>query len=66
MLLFFDIDGTIFDDQRRLPESVKPAMEKARSNGHRLIVNTGRTLCNMDRRLDDFPLDGWIMGCGTY
>ena len=33
MLLFFDIDGTIFDDQRRLPESVKPAMEKARSNG---------------------------------
>ena len=65
MLLFFDIDGTIFDDQRRLPESVKPAMEKARSNGHRLIVNTGRTLCNMDRRLDDFPLDGWIMGCGT-
>ena len=65
MLLFFDIDGTIFDDQRRLPESVKPAMEKARGNGHRLIVNTGRTLCNMDRRLDDFPLDGWIMGCGT-
>ena len=65
MLLFFDIDGTVFDDDRRLPASVKPAMEAARRNGHRIIMNTGRTLCNMDHRLDDFPLDGWIMGCGT-
>ena len=65
MLLFFDIDGTIFDDRRRLPESVKPAMEAAHRKGHRLVINTGRTLCNMDHRLDGFPLDGWIMGCGT-
>lgn len=65
MLLFFDIDGTIFDDERRLPASVKPAMEAARRNGHSLVINTGRTLCNLDRRLDSFPLDGWIMGCGT-
>ena len=65
MLLFFDIDGTIFDDQRQLPASVKPAMETARRKGHRIIINTGRTLCNLDHRLDDFPLDGWIMGCGT-
>ena len=65
MLLFFDIDGTIFDDRRRLPESVLPAMKAASRNGHRLIINTGRTLCNLERRLDDFPLDGWVMGCGT-
>jgi len=65
MLLFFDIDGTIFDDRRNLPESVRPAMEAARRNGHRLVINTGRTLCNKDHRLDGFPLDGWIMGCGT-
>ena len=65
MLLFFDIDGTLFDDSRKLPASVLPAMEKAHENGHLLFINTGRTLCNKDRRLDGFPLDGWIMGCGT-
>ena len=65
MLLFFDIDGTLFDDERRMPASVRPALEQARQNGHSLFVNTGRTLCNMDRRLDGFPFDGWIMGCGT-
>ena len=65
MLLFFDIDGTLFDDKRNMPASVRPALEQARRNGHYLFVNTGRTLCNMDRRLDGFPFDGWIMGCGT-
>ena len=65
MLLFFDIDGTIFDDRHQLPASVKPAMTAAHRNGHQLIINTGRTLCNLDHRLDDFPLDGWILGCGT-
>lgn len=65
MLLFFDIDGTLFDDKRNLPASVKPAMEAAHRKGHQLIINTGRTLCNLDHRLDNWPLDGWIMGCGT-
>ena len=65
MLLFFDVDRTIFDDRRHLPASVQPAMEAAHQNGHQLVINTGRTLCNMDHRLDNFPLDGWIMGCGT-
>ena len=29
-LLFFDIDGTLFDDQHRLPPSVLPAFRRAR------------------------------------
>ena len=65
MLLFFDIDGTLFDDRGELPASVLPALEQAHAGGHLLLINTGRTLCNKDHRLDGFPLDGWIMGCGT-
>lgn len=65
MMLFFDIDGTLFDSRHRLAPSVRPAMEAAHRNGHLLVINTGRTLCNMDHRLDGFPLDGWVMGCGT-
>ena len=64
-LLFFDIDGTLIDYRGVMPASVIPALTEAHENGHRLIINTGRTLCNMDRRLDSLPLDGWIMGCGT-
>ena len=64
-LLFFDIDGTLFDDQRRLPASVLPALRQARERGCLLFLNTGRTLCNMDSRLDALPLDGQVLGCGT-
>ena len=65
MLLFFDIDGTLIDHTHRLPASVPPALEAAHRSGHLLVVNTGRTLCNMDHRLDGLPIDGLIMGCGT-
>lgn len=64
-LLFFDIDGTLFDDSRRLPPSVLPALQKARDRGCRIFLNTGRTLCNLDPRLDTLPLDGMVLGCGT-
>ena len=40
MLLFFDIDGTLFDDRRNLPASVRPALEQAGRNGHSLFINT--------------------------
>ena len=65
MLMFFDIDGTLIDNTHRLPASVSPALDAARRNGHLLVINTGRTLCNMDHRLDGLPIDGFIMGCGT-
>ena len=65
MLLFFDVDGTLIADNHQLVPSVKPAMEKAKKNGHQLIINTGRTLCNIDHRLDGLPIDGWVLGCGT-
>ena len=38
MLLFFDIDGTLFDDSRKLPASVLPSLEEARRNGHLLFI----------------------------
>jgi hypothetical protein len=65
MLLFFDVDGTLIADNHQLVASVKPAMEMAKKNGHQIIINTGRTLCNIDHRLDELPTDGWILGCGT-
>ena len=64
-LLFFDIDGTLIDDEHRLPASVIPALEQAREKDCLIFLNTGRTLCNMDPRLKAVPLDGMILGCGT-
>lgn len=64
-LLFFDLDGTLFDDHGQLPASVPPALRAARERDCLLFLNTGRTLCNLDPRLKILPLDGVVMGCGA-
>ncbi len=65
-LLFFDIDGTLITEGPGLmPESTKLALEKARSNGHLLFINTGRTKASLPTKISDLNFDGYICGCGT-
>jgi len=67
-LLFFDIDGTLItlDDEHKMPESTKKALYKAKENGHKIFINTGRVKTAIDRHLLNFGFDGFICGCGTY
>lgn len=67
MLIFFDIDGTMIDEETKLvPESAVSAVLQARENGHVCVINTGRS-----KRLVDIcgdwlhAFDGFLMGCGT-
>ena len=65
-LLFFDIDGTLLDEKTfKLPGSVVRALNKARENDCLIFLNTGRTLCNLDKQMSELPLDGMSLGCGT-
>ena len=65
-LIFYDIDGTLIDQRtHRVPESALEAMQKAHEHGCMNLINSGRTLCNLDARLEGAPIDGWVLGCGT-
>jgi hydroxymethylpyrimidine pyrophosphatase-like HAD family hydrolase len=65
-LLFFDIDGTLIADHRKMPQSTPLAIKKAQENGHLCIVNTGRTASIVLDWLPDLaPFDGYLCGCGT-
>ena len=65
-LIFYDIDGTLIDQEtHRIPSSALEAMARAHENGCLNIINSGRTYCNLDRRLEGIPIDGWVLGCGT-
>lgn len=65
-ILFFDIDGTITDeDTHTVPESAKKALLQAKENGHLLFVNTGRPYAILDPYLFDLGFDGFVCGCGT-
>ena len=65
--LFFDIDGTLIDEHFIIPESTKLALVKAKQNGHRIYINSGRTRAFIhDEDLLALPFDGLLCGCGTH
>lgn len=66
-LLFFDIDGTLItdDDRKYYPESTKEAIVKARENGHKCFINTGRVYVTVDDYIRQPGFDGFVCGCGT-
>lgn len=64
--VFIDIDGTLRHHSEGIPSSALKALKKARNNGHRLILCTGRTHGMIP---SDIPLplfDGIIAGGGCY
>lgn len=66
-LLFFDIDGTLIDENtKEIPESTKQALKQARLNGHQLFINTGRPISAIPKAILDLEMDGYVCGCGSY
>lgn len=65
--IFFDIDGTIWDDQMIIPESTKEAIRKLKENGHKTFLCSGRSRGNIrDPRLFELGFDGILAACGNH
>lgn len=65
MVVFFDIDGTIVDDESQIiPESTIRAVDALGKNGHLPVVNTGRPYSHIDPRVRAMAFSGYACGCG--
>lgn len=65
-IIFLDVDGTLVDYETNIPESAITAIRKARENGHRVYICTGRSKAEVYQELWDIGLDGMIGGNGSY
>jgi Cof subfamily protein (haloacid dehalogenase superfamily) len=65
-ILFLDVDGTLVNYENKLPESAIKAIRKARENGHKVYICTGRSKAEVYQELWDIGLDGMIGGNGSY
>lgn len=65
-ILFFDIDGTLYDHEKKLPESAKKAVMAARANGHIIAIATGRAPFMIGPVLNDLDIDTYICFNGQY
>ena len=65
MVIFFDIDGTIIDEESQIiPASTVRAMEALSAAGHKPIINTGRPYSHIDPRVRAMAFAGWVCSCG--
>lgn len=64
--IFFDIDGTLVNFQGRMPASTEKALRQMQRNGHRIVICTGRSACQIYSWLLNMKFDGIIAAAGAY
>jgi len=66
-IVFFDIDGTLYEYGTPILESTKEAIVKLRKNGHKAFICTGRSKITIpEELLSEIEFDGIVASCGTY
>lgn len=64
--VFLDVDGTLVSYTNDLPASAVSAIRKAREQGHRVYMVTGRSKAEIYDELWEIGFDGYIGGNGNY
>ena len=65
-LLFFDIDGTLYNTSVKVPESTKRAIESLKKDGHTLVIATGRAPFLFKNLREELGIDSYIALNGQY
>ncbi len=64
--VFLDVDGTLVNDRGRVPDSARSAVRRARANGHRVFLCTGRSTSQLWPEILDIGFDGVIASAGGF
>lgn len=64
--VFLDVDGTYVNDRGLVPDSARKAVVRARRNGHRVFLCTGRSTSELWDDILDAGFDGVIAAAGGY
>lgn len=66
-LIFFDIDGTLWDETMQIEDSTIAVLKELQANGHKIFLCSGRARGNIrDKRLLDIGFDGIVAACGNH
>ncbi|NMB43848.1 MAG: Cof-type HAD-IIB family hydrolase [Clostridiales bacterium] len=64
-IVFFDIDGTLYNHDIGVPRSAVKAIEKLLENNHIPVISTGRSRAIIPRQLIDIGFKGIIAAAGA-
>ncbi|MBU5210902.1 Cof-type HAD-IIB family hydrolase [Heyndrickxia oleronia] len=65
-IVFFDIDGTLLDNDKKLPESTKEAIWKLKESGVFVAIATGRAPFMFKELREELEIDSFVSFNGQY
>lgn len=65
-VVFFDIDGTLYDTNKELPDSARHAVNQLKERGHEVVIATGRAPFTFANLCEDLAIDSFISINGQY
>ena len=65
-ILFFDVDGTLYNSDKKIPTSAKEAIHQARKNGYEIAIATGRAPFMIESLLNELEIDTYVTFNGQY
>ena len=64
--VFLDVDGTLVNERGLVPDSARQAVRRARANGHRVFLCTGRSPAELWPEVIDVGFDGLVAASGAF
>lgn len=64
--IFFDIDGTLVGESRKLTDNNKKALQQLKEKGHKIYLCTGRAPISVNSEVKGLGFDGSITSAGGF
>lgn len=64
--IFFDIDGTIYDEEKNIPASTREAIAELKRRGHHVAIATGRADYMFEGLREELGIDSYVSLNGQY
>ncbi|MRX71656.1 Cof-type HAD-IIB family hydrolase [Bacillus lacus] len=65
-IIFFDIDGTLLDHDKNIPESTRTAVQDLKKAGHHVAISTGRAPFMFEDLREELGIDSFISFNGQF
>ncbi|MGL4521627.1 MAG: Cof-type HAD-IIB family hydrolase [Bacilli bacterium] len=65
-LIFFDLDGTLLNSEKKITKEVAEALQKAREKGHTLAIATGRAPFMIQEIIEETGIQSLVTFNGQY